>query len=99
MTLEDMKEFLELRVPEGTRLDYKEAWDDELVKHVAALANTQGGHVLVGVAEDRRLGPGGVRLNVPKSDNIPGVAHRARAWRPNTAIGSSPPLSRDSSRR
>lgn len=78
VTLEDLKEFLNLRVPEGARLDYKEAWDDEVVKHVAALANTQGGHVLIGVAEDRPQGPGGVRLNVPRSGDVLGVAHGGR---------------------
>lgn len=75
MTSADLKEFLELRVPEGARIDYKQAWDDDVVKHVAALANTRGGHVLVGVAEDGRQGPGGVRLNLPKSGDPPGVTH------------------------
>lgn len=51
----DVREFLALRVPEGLRLEYKEkVSDDSLVQAIAAMANTSGGVILVGVAEDRR---------------------------------------------
>jgi hypothetical protein len=39
------------RLSEGWILDYKEQWSDEMLKHVAAFANTFGGLLLVGVSE------------------------------------------------
>jgi hypothetical protein len=39
------------RLSEGWTLDYKEQWSDEMLKHVAAFANTFGGLLLVGVSE------------------------------------------------
>src|SRR5882672_5094435 len=55
LTKSDLREFLALRIPEGLRLEYKEkVSDDSLVQAIAAMANTSGGVVLVGVAEDGR---------------------------------------------
>src|ERR1035441_3897122 len=39
------------RSSEGWTLDYKEQWSDEMLKYVAAFANTFGGLLLVGVSE------------------------------------------------
>ncbi len=41
VTYVDLAEFLELRIPEGQRLDYKEQWEEDVVKHVTALADIQ----------------------------------------------------------
>lgn len=51
---EDVMEFLSLRLPEGTQLDYKEdipAQPSKLAQTLAAFANTLGGVLLIGVRE------------------------------------------------
>lgn len=68
LTTADIQRYLDDRVPEGPRLDYKgdtwhprkgEGWEakHECAKDVAAFANHRGGHILVGISEDR---PGGL---------------------------------------
>jgi ATP-dependent DNA helicase RecG len=47
-----------LAAPESETVECKEAWDDDALKALAALANTRGGTLLVGVADDRRRSPG-----------------------------------------
>lgn len=58
ITGEDLKELVDGRVPEGMRLEYKstqygntDANKRELLKDVSAFANTQGGHLILGMAE------------------------------------------------
>lgn len=49
----DIDSFLALRVPEGLRLDYKQkVTDDSVIYDIAAMSNTSGGVVLIGVGED-----------------------------------------------
>jgi hypothetical protein len=51
---QDVMEFLSLRLPEGTQLDYKEdvpAQPSKLAQTLAAFANTLGGVLLIGVKE------------------------------------------------
>ena len=55
---QDLQELVEAQVPEGLRLDFKErqygkadADKRELLKDVSALANTHGGHLVIGVRE------------------------------------------------
>lgn len=48
----DVEDFCRNRVPEGTYLDYKEDFPSQLEKTISALANTLGGIILIGVAED-----------------------------------------------
>ena len=54
----DLRELLENQVPEGPRLDYKQAaYGDsdadkrETVKDISSFANTHGGHLIIGIAE------------------------------------------------
>ena len=55
---QDLQELVEAQVPEGLRLDFKEkqygkadADKRELLKDVSSLANTHGGHLVIGVKE------------------------------------------------
>ncbi len=51
--LPDLREFLSQRLPEGATLDYKRDLGDGIAETVAAMANSEGGIVIVGVEEDR----------------------------------------------
>lgn len=69
----DVQELIEAQVPEGLRLDYKrasygksEADRKELLKDVSAFANSQGGHLVIGVDET-----GGVATDVVGIDIDP----------------------------
>ena len=48
---EDVVEFLKLGTPEGTFLDYKQDFPSNLEKTIAAMANTFGGHIIIGVKD------------------------------------------------
>lgn len=69
----DLEEFLALRRAEGEDLDYKQAWDDKIVRDVSAMANTAGGDLLVGVQEERDERE---KTNRPDPDDVPGVDRR-----------------------
>jgi Putative DNA-binding domain len=76
ITIEDIQGQVDNRVPEGRALDYKEglpaSGDDarrELLADVASFANTAGGHILFGVAEER---PSGRPTGIPAA--VVGVA-------------------------
>jgi len=58
ITEQDLRELVEAQVPEGLRLDFKltqygnsDSDKRELLKDISAFANTQGGHLLIGVEE------------------------------------------------
>ena len=51
-TYEDVLSFLQEAIPEGVRLDYRRDFPINLEKTIAALANTEGGVILIGVEED-----------------------------------------------
>ena len=58
VTEEDLQELVEAQVPEGLRLEFKQSEygtadveKRELLKDVSAFANTQGGHLIIGVKE------------------------------------------------
>jgi len=53
----DVLEFCDQREAEGATLDYKEAIPKDIEKTVAAMANTLGGVIIVGVAEDNEAKP------------------------------------------
>ena len=62
----DLKELVEGQVPEGLRLDFKltvygksDADKKELLKDFSALANSHGGHLVLGVEEN-----GGIATNI-----------------------------------
>jgi hypothetical protein len=52
ITWEDIELFCQERPPEGAYLDYKRDFPANLEKTIAAMANTFGGIILIGVAED-----------------------------------------------
>jgi hypothetical protein len=52
LTFEQLDGFLQLKLPEGARLDYKLEVPNDLAKIIAAFANTLGGLIVLGVAED-----------------------------------------------
>jgi len=66
---EDLKAFLEEGRPEGTRLDYKRKWGQDVVRDACAMANTSGGDLILGVkeVEDRRA-----KTHTPDAEDIPG---------------------------
>lgn len=60
MPLEDLsgdalREFLRLRIPEGRHIEYKTKLVADVLCDIAAMANTYGGLILIGVSEERRL--------------------------------------------
>jgi hypothetical protein len=65
VTLDRVRQLIEQNLPEGLTLEYKEAYSSSLVKSVAAMANSYGGIILVGV----RDGAG--------ADRIAGVSEEA----------------------
>lgn len=52
VTFDDVQVFCEQEIPEGTQLDYKREIPNDFAKYVASLANTAGGLILIGVAEE-----------------------------------------------
>jgi predicted HTH transcriptional regulator len=60
----NIQEFVDERRRDSEILDYKEDWPNDLAKVMAAMANTQGGAILVGVSEKPGTG---------KPDRIVGV--------------------------
>ena len=62
--LADVQKFLEQRTPENTVLDYKRTFPNDLAKSIAAMANTFGGLILVGVDEDKEEGESRPKLPI-----------------------------------
>lgn len=54
VTYADIAGFCDQQVPEGVQLDYKREVPGDLAKTVAALANTRGGLILLGIAADQK---------------------------------------------
>jgi hypothetical protein len=52
LTFEQLDAFLNAKLPESVRLDYKVGMPDDLAKVIAAFANTLGGMIVLGVDED-----------------------------------------------
>jgi hypothetical protein len=52
VTLERVRQLVGQNLPEGLTLEYKEAYDRSFVKSVAAMANSYGGIILVGVRDE-----------------------------------------------
>lgn len=69
--LEDVTSFLALKEPEGLRLEYKEMLPENknLAKSVAAMANAEGGIIIVGVMTDSQNRPKQV-VGVPLEDGL-----------------------------
>src|SRR6266849_6417511 len=54
ITWNDIESFCQQGLPEGAYLDYKEDFPKNLEKTIAAMANTLGGIILIGVEEDKQ---------------------------------------------
>jgi predicted HTH transcriptional regulator len=67
ISIDDIKALKHNSIPESDVLDYKTDLvdDDQLVKHVSAFANSQGGLILFGIEE---TGRGGVPKDIPGVD-------------------------------
>jgi hypothetical protein len=57
MTWDDIEVFCHQKTPEGAYLDYKQDFPAHLEKTIAAMANTLGGIILIGVEEDSENKP------------------------------------------
>jgi hypothetical protein len=66
VTLEMVQDFINLKIREGLTVEYKRA-GDKPIEAVAALANTYGGLLLVGVAEEERGVPSEI-LGAPRGE-------------------------------
>jgi hypothetical protein len=66
LTSEDIFELLEAKARENIRLEFKRAMPDrlELLKKLSGFANTYGGHLLIGAAEEGKRG---------ELDSLPGI--------------------------
>lgn len=53
ITFEDIQFFCEQKIAEGRRLDYKKELPNDISKTIAAMGNTDGGIILVGVEEEK----------------------------------------------
>ena len=42
-------------MPESHNIEYKTDWRDEYLKTIAAFANTQGGKLILGISDDKKL--------------------------------------------
>lgn len=78
---EDVRHFLALREPEREWLEYKRELSDQVVRSIAAMANTGGGLILIGIEEERERGgrpsrPGRV-IGVGPDDETR-LAHKCR---------------------
>ncbi|MEE4341428.1 ATP-binding protein [Pseudomonas alliivorans] len=69
-TKETLRSLLKLSVGETNNVDFKEVWPEKakLAKHVLALANTQGGILVIGVADGSVLASVGLQEFKDKTD-------------------------------
>jgi len=74
VTWDDIESFCQQRNPEGAYLDYKQEFPSHLEKTIAAMANTLGGIILIGVAEDMESRPvipvGGIAFQRGLSETV-----------------------------
>jgi hypothetical protein len=73
ITIQDIEQFLQSGVKEGTLLDFKEQFPNKLEKTIAAMANTFGGIVLIGVEE---TATGGGTVPIKGLPLAPGLRER-----------------------
>lgn len=66
----DIERFCEQQITEGTSLDYKRSLPSDLERTVAAMANTLGGLILIGVTEDGHGRPELPILGLPPERGI-----------------------------
>jgi len=77
LTWDDVESFCDERTPENAILDYKQDFPKELEKTVAAMANTYGGMILIGVQEDSENKPvlplRGIKFERGISERVMGI--------------------------
>ena len=94
VTLERVEELIEQDPPESLTLEFKEKYSPGVVKSIAAMANTFGGLILIGVTDQ----PGPNRLvGVPDTAVAQVVNARHESLEPPLAAGDHPgPTGRES---
>lgn len=80
-TYADVDAFLKERIPEGPRLDYKHEVPDRIERTISAMANSEGGLIVIGVDEERatrtpKLPPIGITL-AGQAERVQSKAHDA----------------------
>ena len=70
----DIQAFLDQRLPEGERIDYKAELNPRVAESIGAMANTRGGIIVVGVEEDAEkkpvLPPKGISVDQIKGGSL-----------------------------
>lgn len=80
-TYADVDAFLKESIPEGTRLDYKRKMPDRIERTISAMANSEGGLIVIGVDEERatrtpKLPPDGITL-AGQAERVQSKAYQA----------------------
>ena len=80
-TYADVEAFLAESIPEGLRLDYKREVPPNIERTIAAMANSEGGVIVIGVDEDRatrkpQLPPAGIDL-AGQAERVQSKAYQA----------------------
>lgn len=74
---QDVEDFCSQKVTENSYLDYKADFPEKLDRTIAAMANTNGGVILLGVAEDGQSKPktpiSGIELNGAIEDRVTNI--------------------------
>ncbi len=79
----DVRRFLERRVREGYRLDYKRAVSSKLIDTACAFANSSGGYIILGVSDKAD--------DMPDLDALPGVDARQLRSATDMILGNRAP--------
>ncbi len=80
-TYADVDAFLKERIPEGPRLDYKREIPKDIERTISAMANSEGGLIVIGVDEERatrtpKLPPDGIAL-AGQAERVQSKAYQA----------------------
>lgn len=81
-TYADVESFLVEKIPEGLRLDYKRKVTDKIERTIAAMANSEGGVIVIGVDEEEgktgkpKLPPAGIEL-AGQAERVQSKAYQA----------------------
>ena len=80
-TYADVDAFLKESIPEGLRLDYKRKVTDRIERTIAAMANSEGGVIVIGVEEEGKTGkpklpPDGIDL-AGQAERVQSKAYQA----------------------
>jgi hypothetical protein len=76
ITFQDIVNFCNEKIVEGTELDYKKVIPRDLTKHFAAMSNQRGGLIIVGVEEDSATGVPAKAEGIPNDDKVIDRVHQ-----------------------